>query len=138
MRLCFHSSDLIDKSLVMQAMIPALSSISGAEKAKPSRQPLPDHLPRHDMTHQSTCACPVCVGSDFIRAGDTVSEVFDYIPASFRVVRHIQPRFTCKGCDTQVKAEMPSLTIERGKPGPGVAHVLIAKYCDHLPLNHQS
>jgi transposase len=127
-----------------QAMIPALSSISGAAKAKPSRQPLPDHLPRHDVTHQATCACPVCGGSDFIRAGDTVSEVLDYVPASFRVVRHIQPRFTCKGCDTQVKAEMPSLPIERGKPGPGlvahvlIAHVLIAKYCDHLPLYRQS
>lgn len=35
----------------------------------------------------------------------------------FRVVRHIQPRFTCKGCDTQVKAEMPSLPIERASRG---------------------
>jgi transposase len=122
-----------------EAMIPASPSIAGAAKAKPSRQPLPDHLPRHDVTHQATCSCPVCGGSDFIRAGETISEVLDYIPASFRVVRHIQPRFTCKGCDTQVKAEMPSLPIERGKPGPGLAaHVLIAKYCDHLPLYRQS
>lgn len=91
------------------------------------------------MTHQATCSCPVCGGSDFIRAGETVSEVLDYVPAWLRVVRHIQPRFTCKGCDTQVRAEMPSLPIERGKPGPGlIAHVLIAKYCDHLPLYRQS
>jgi len=81
----------------------------------------------------------VCGGSDFLRAGETVSEVLDYVPASFRVVRHIQLRFTCKDCDTQVRVEMPSLPIERGKPGPGlVAHVLIAKYCDHLPLYRQS
>ncbi|WP_298797708.1 IS66 family transposase, partial [uncultured Rhizobium sp.] len=122
-----------------EAMAPALSSTAGPAKAKPSRQPLPDHLPRHDVTHQATCACPVCGGSDFIRAGESVSEVLDYVPASFRVVRHVQPRFTCKGCDTQIKADMPSLPIERGKPGPGlVAHVLIAKYCDHLPLYRQS
>ncbi|SEM41191.1 IS66 family transposase, partial [Xaviernesmea oryzae] len=117
----------------------ASSSTADPAKAKPSRQPLPDHLPRHDVTHQATCACPVCGGSDFIRAGESVSEVLDYVPASFRIVRHVQPRFTCKGCDTQIKAEMPSLPIERGKPGPGlVAHVLIAKYCDHLPLYRQS
>lgn len=68
-----------------------------------------------------------------------VTEVLDYVPASFRVVRHLQPRFVCKGCDTEIKDEMPSLPIERGKPGPGlVAHVLIAKYCDHLPLYRQS
>ena len=122
-----------------EAIISAAPSIAGAAKAKPSRQPLPDHLPRHNVTYQANCACPVCGGSDFIRAGESVSEVLDYVPASFRVVRHIQPRFTCKGCDTQVKAEMPSLPIERGKPGPGlVAHVLVAKYCDHLPLYRQS
>ncbi|WP_245294677.1 IS66 family transposase [Rhizobium rhizosphaerae] len=117
----------------------ASSSTADPAKAKPSRRPLPDHLPRHDVTHQATCACPVCGGSVFIRAGESVSEVLHYVPASFCVVRHVQPRFTCKGCDTQIKAEMPSLPIERGKPGPGlVAHVLIAKYCDHLPLYRQS
>lgn len=95
-----------------EAMIPASPSIAGAAKAKPSRQPLPDHLPRHDVTHQAICACPVCGGSDFIRAGESVNEVLEYVPASFLVVRHIQPRLTCKGCDTQVNAEMPSLPID--------------------------
>lgn len=119
--------------------LPLPASTAGTAKARPSRQPLPDHLPRHDVLHQAACSCPVCAGSDFIRSGETVSEVLDYIPASFRVVRHVQPRFTCKGCDRQIKAEMPSLPIERGKPGPGlVAHVLVAKYCDHLPLYRQS
>lgn len=122
-----------------EAIISAAPSIAGAAKAKPSRQPLPDHLPRHDVTYQANCACPVCGGSDFIRAGESVSKVLDCVPASFRVVRHIQPRVPCRGCDTQVKAETPSLPIERGKPGPGlVAHVLVATYCDHLPLNRQS
>jgi len=118
---------------------PLPASNAGTAKARPSRQPLPDHLPRHDVLHQAACSCPVCGGSNFLRSGETVSEVLDYVPASFRVVRHVQPRFTCKGCDTQVRAEMPSLPIERGKPGPGlVAHVLVAKYCDHLPLYRQS
>ncbi|MFT4133743.1 IS66 family transposase [Labrys sp. (in: a-proteobacteria)] len=117
----------------------ALPTQPDALKAKPGRQPLPDHLPRQDVIHQVACTCPVCGGSDFIKAGETVSEVLDYIPASFRVVRHVQPRFTCKGCDTDIRARMPSLPIERGKPGAGlVAHVLIAKYCDHLPLYRQS
>ena len=65
--------------------------------------------------------------------------MLDYVPASFRVVCHVQPRFICKGCDTEVTAVMPSPPIERGKPWPGlVAHVLAAKYCDHLPLYRQS
>lgn len=118
-----------------EAMALVLAPTASPAKAKPSRQLLPDHLPRHDVMHQAACSCPVCGGSDFIREGEVISEVLDYVPASFRVIRHIQPRFTCRGCDTQVRARMPSLPIERGKPGPGlVAHVLIAKYCDHLPL----
>jgi transposase len=65
--------------------------------------------------------------------------VLDYIPASFRVVRHVRRKIVCKGCDTEINAAMPSLPIERGKPGAGLlAHVLVSKYCDHLPLYRQS
>ncbi len=111
-----------------------------ASKTKPVRQPLPDHLPRHEIVHDlGKRSCPCCGGDDFLKSGTGISEVLDYVPASFRVVRHVQPRFVCKGCDTEVIGSMPSLPIERGKPGPGlVAHVLSAKYCDHLPLYRQS
>lgn len=122
-----------------ETTVPSSTATPASQKGKPSRQPLPDHLPRHDVVHDTVCACPVCGGAQFIKTGETVSEVLDYVPASFRVVRHIQPRFACKGCDTDIKAKMPSLPIERGKPGPGLlAHVLIAKYCDHLPLYRQA
>ena len=68
----------------------------------------------------------------FSKPGTTVSEMLDYVPASFRVLHHVQPRLVCKGCDTEVKVAMPSPPIERGNPSPGlIAHVLTAKYCDH-------
>jgi transposase len=119
---------------------PALPAKAEDAKSKPARQPLPDHLPRHEEVHEvQDFACPTCGGRAFLKAGSVVSEVLDYVPASFRVVRHIQRRIICKGCDTEIKAAMPSPPIERGKPGAGLlAHVLIAKYCDHLPLYRQS
>lgn len=124
------------------AAIAPYQSVAQTElpKSKPFRQPLPEHLPRHEVVHElKECSCPTCGGQDFLKAGTSVVEVLDYVPASFRVVRHVQPRFVCKGCDTELRADMPGLPIARGKPGAGlVAHVLIAKYCDHLPLYRQS
>ena len=61
------------------------------------------------------------------------------MPAAFRVIRHVRPGYACGCCDAPVQAPPPSLPIERGKPGPGlVAHVLCAKYGDHLPLHRQA
>lgn len=108
-------------------------------KAKPARQLLPDHLPREEVRHEARGPCPDCGGDELRKVGEDVTEVLDYVPAAFRVIRHVRPRFACRTCDARVQADPPSLPIERGKPGPGlVAHVLVAKYCDHLPLYRQS
>jgi transposase len=73
------------------------------------------------------------------KLGEDVTEVLEYVPASFKVIRHVRPKLSCRLCETIVQAPMPSLPIERGHPGPGLlAHVLVAKYADHLPLYRQS
>jgi transposase len=73
------------------------------------------------------------------KLGEDVSEVLEYIPASFFVVRHVRPKLSCTGCDCIVQAPAPSRPIERGVAGPGLlAHVLVSKYADHLPLYRQS
>ena len=55
------------------------------------------------------------------------------------MIRHVRPKLSCRICETIVQSPMPSLPIERGRPGPGLlAHVLVAKYADHLPLYRQS
>ena len=61
------------------------------------------------------------------KLGEDVTEVLDYVPASFKVVRHVRPKLSCRVCETIVQLPMPSLPIERGKPGPSLlAHVLVA------------
>ena len=109
-----------------------------AMAAKPSRLPLPDHLPREEVTHAAACACPKC-GGELRRLGEDTTEVLEYVPASFKVIRHMRPKFSCRKCEAITQAPMPSLPIVRGRPGPGLlAHVLVAKYADHLPLYRQS
>src|SRR4051794_20643932 len=108
------------------------------QRRQPVRQPLPDHLPRETITHDPACSCPGCGGTTFSRIGQDEREVLEYVPSSFKVIRHLRPKLSCRACETIVQAPMPSLPIERGRPGPGLlAHVLVAKYCDHLPLYRQ-
>ena len=105
---------------------------------KPYRKALPEHLPRQIELHEPACTCPNCGGA-MRKLGEDVTEVLDYVPASFKVIRHVRPKLSCRLCETIVQLPMPSLPIERGKPGPGLlAHVLVAKYADHLPLYRQS
>jgi transposase len=70
--------------------------------------------------------------------GQDVSEVLDYEPGSFHVVRHVRPRLACACCKTITQAAAPSRPVERGMAGPGLlAHVLVGKYADSLPLYRQ-
>lgn len=105
---------------------------------KPARRPLPAALPRDVVEHAAPCACPACGGA-LRKLGEDVTEVLDYVPGSFRVIRHVRPKLSCRACETIAQAPAPSLPIRRGRAGPGLlAHVLVAKYCDHLPLHRQA
>jgi transposase len=72
------------------------------EGDRPKRKPLPDHLPReeiaHEPEHNGACTCPAC-GGDMARLGEDVTEVLDYIPGRFRVIRHVRPKYACRCCD---------------------------------------
>lgn len=71
--------------------------------------------------------------------GQDVAEVLEIVPARFVVVRHVRPKYTGTKCQTIVQAAAPGRPIARGLAGPGLlAHVLVSKYADHLPLYRQS
>lgn len=108
-------------------------------KQKPKRKKIPDHLPRVDIVLNPNPVCPSCGGEKFRKIDDDVSETLDYIPASFRVNRYIRPRCACVNCEQIVQAYAPSKAIDKGKAGSGLlAHILVQKYCNHLPLYRQS
>ncbi|MBI4183840.1 MAG: IS66 family transposase [Proteobacteria bacterium] len=118
---------------------PAAAPCDADRSLKPVRRPLPAHLPRAEVRHEPEgCACPCC-GGPLHEIGADVSEVLDWEPARFKVIRHVRPRLACRACETVTQMPAPSLPIERGRPGPGLlAQVLVAKYCDHQPLYRQS
>lgn len=68
-----------------------------------------------------------------------MTEELKYVPGRFIVNRIVRPRFACASCESFAQAPLPSRPIERGRPGPGLlAHVLVSKYADHLPLYRQA
>ena len=107
---------------------------------KPSvRKPLPDHLPLETVMHEAPCVCPTCGATKFGRIGADERMVLEYVPSHFKRVLHVRPKMSCRACETVVQAPMPTLPIEKGRPGPALlAHVLVSKYCDHLPLHRQA
>jgi transposase len=116
---------------------PAL--LSQTEKTHPVRRALPEHLPRERVEHEAACTCPACGGTRLTRIGTDEREVLEYVPSHFKVIVHARPKMSCRNCETITQAPLPWLPIERGTPGPSLlAHVLTAKYCDHLPLHRQS
>ena len=117
------------------------ATVARMEKAprKPARHPLPANLPRETETlSPKQEACPDC-GGTLRLLGEDVSETLEYVPASFKVIRTVRPKLTCACCSRIVQELAPNRPIDRGLAGPGLlAHVLVAKYADHLPLYRQS
>jgi transposase len=109
-----------------------------ASVPKPRRE-FPPHLPRETQTiaPQQSC-CPDC-GGELKHLGEDVSEMLEREPVRHKVIRVVRPKLACARCDTIVQAPAPTRPIERGMAGPGLlAHVLVSKYGDHLPLYRQA
>ncbi len=126
-----------DRPDATKATSPA--DIEDEAAAKPKRKPLPDHLERNEteLTPPSD-SCRSCGGA-MRRIGEDATEELEYVPGRFVVNRIVRPRFFCGGCDTFTQAALPTRPIERGRPGPGLlAHIMVSKFADHLPLYRQS
>jgi transposase len=86
------------------------------ERSKPKRQPLPDHLPRQEVVHQpaddGACKCPDC-GKGMAKLGEDVTEVLDYVPGHFQVIRHVRPKYACTACDAITQAPAPVMPQPR-------------------------
>lgn len=101
---------------------------------------LPDDLPRiEEVIDPESTQCP-CGCGEMKPIGEDATERLDIIPAQFRVIRTIRPKYACPKCQDGVfQAKAPAHLIEGALPSEGlIAHVLVSKYADHCPLYRQS
>ncbi|WP_443029580.1 IS66 family transposase [Sphingomonas sp. T1] len=109
-------------------------------RRKINRGRLPVHLERvEQIVDIENNACGCCGGALHV-IGEDVSERLDVVPATFRVLVTRRPRYGCRGCEAApVQAPAPAHIIDGGLPSEAlVAHVLVSKYADHLPLYRQA
>jgi transposase len=105
-----------------------------------NRGALPAHLPRIEtLVDIEDKTCPCCRGTLHV-IGEDRAERLDIVPAQFRVLVVRRPRYGCRSCEeVVVQAAAPARLIEGGLPTDAtVAHVITAKYADHLPLYRQA
>jgi transposase len=121
-----------------EALIEQTRVVPAATAPKP-RRVFPAHLPRETKTiAPREAVCPDCGGA-LKHLGEDVCEMLELEPVRFKVIRTVRPKLACTSCDTIVQAQAPARPIERGIAGPGLlAHVLVGKYADHLPLYRQA
>jgi transposase len=113
--------------------------VRGHSRRRPTgRRPLPAHLPRRRVeidVAEADKQCPC--GHLRTRIGEEVSEKLEYEPASFVVIETVRPKYACPHCHAGVvEAPAPPQAVEKSLAGEGLlAHVVVAKYVDHLPLH---
>ena len=101
---------------------------------------LPAHLPRiEEVIEPESTLCP-CGCGEMVRIGEDRTERLDIVPAQLRVIVTVRPKYACRACEEGVtQAPAPARLIEGALPTEGLlAHVLVSKYADHLPLYRQS
>jgi transposase len=125
----------------VQAGLDAVAKRSSAERPrKANRGSLPAHLERIEQVVDIDDKICTCCGGDLHVIGEDVAERLDVVPVTFRVLVTRRPRYGCRACETApVQAPAPARIVEAGLPTEAlIAHVLVGKYADHLPLYRQA
>lgn len=120
----------VAKTLPEQVLVPRHT-----RRKKPVRQVLPSHLPREVIVIE-----PDEDTTDLKKIGQQITETLDYRPASLVVIRRVRPKYVDPRDEDRgvIIAALPSRPIEKGMAEAGLlAHVVIEKYVDHLPLYRQ-
>lgn len=123
----------------MRVATPAQKAATATTR-RANRGALPAHLQRIErVIDVQDKTCPCCAGQ-LHKIGEDVAERLDVIPATFRALVIRRPKYGCRACEeVVVQAPAPSRLIEGGMPTEAtVAHVIVGKYADHLPLYRQA
>ena len=115
-------------------------SVAAHIREKPKRKPIPPEFERETIIHdlpldKQLCSC----GGKLHCIGEDMHEQLDYVPAKIKAILHIRKKYGCRDCETGITmAPAPKAFIPKSLAAPGIlAHVILSKYEDHMPLYRQ-
>jgi len=136
----FDEAVLTDEEKAVACAADEEITVASFIRKKGGRRPLPADLPRQQVIHdlpetEKNCAC----GHALHKIGEDKSEQFEFVPAQIKVLEHVRYKYGCRHCETGVKvAPLPARPIPKSIATPGLlSHVLVSKFCDHIPLYRQ-
>ena len=114
------------------------TAVTAFTRARPSRQPLPEHLPRERVVVPAPVSCPCCGSDRLSKLGEDVTETLEVVPRRWKVVQTVRERFACRACEAVTQPPAPFHATPRGLFGPSfLAMLLFEKFGTHQPLNRQ-
>ena len=109
----------------------ASTTVASFTRRRPSRKPLPEHLPRERVIVPGPVSCACCGGARLSKLGEDITDR--------KVIQHVREKFSCRDCEKISQAPAPFHVIARGWAGPSLlAMVLFEKFGQHQPLNRQA
>jgi transposase len=114
------------------------TTVAAFVRARPSRQPLPAHLPRTRVVIPSPACCAGCGSDRLSKLGEDITETLEVIPRQWKVVQTVRERFACRACERISQPPAPFHVTPRGLFGASMlAMLLFEKFGQHQPLNRQ-
>ena len=125
-----------DEALAQHAAVGTI--VAAFTRARPSRKPLPAHLPRERVVVPAPASCTCCGSDRLSKLGEDVTETLEVIPRRWKVIQTVRERFACRVCEAVSQPPAPFHATPRGLFGPSLlAMVMFEKFGTHQPLNRQ-
>ena len=83
------------------------TNVEAFTRARPSRKPLPAHLPRERVAITAPASCPCCGSDRLSKLGEDVTETLEVIPRRWKVVQTVRERFACRACEAVTQPPAP-------------------------------
>ena len=112
--------------------------VKGFTRRKPTRKPIPAHLPREGVVVPPPTSCACCGSEKLSKIGEDITETLEVIPRQWKVIQTVREKFTCRHCEKIRQPPAPFHPTPRGWAGANLlAMILFEKYGQHQPLNRQ-